>query len=111
MGETYGATDMSKLQALHDLLLDKSRWPDGFKWDYQLNTQCAIGLAEQTGLVARAEAFYPAAFDLDGIAFERIFRRAAGAENNPASWAKVTPAVVARRIKRHLKAQAHEGVE
>jgi len=97
---------MSKLQALHDLLLDESRWPDGFKWDYQLNTQCALGLAEQTGLVPVNHSSYPAAYGLDGVAFERIFRRAAGAEINPASWSKVTPAVVARRIKRHLKTQA-----
>ena len=42
---------MSTLQALHDLLLDRSKWPDDFVWDYGDCTSCAIGLACAAGLI------------------------------------------------------------
>ena len=42
---------MSTLQALHDLLLDRSKWPDDFVWNYDDCTTCAIGLAYRAELI------------------------------------------------------------
>ena len=99
---------MSKLQALHDLLRDETKWPEGFKWDYALNTKCALGLAERTGLVCRDQLYSPATFDLTQRDWFRIFQTPLGNRYrfNENNWAKVKPSTVALRIKRHLKAQA-----
>ena len=98
---------MSKLQALHDLLRDETKWPEGFKWDYALNTHCALGLAEKTGLVPTASVG-PYAFDLTQHDWLDIFQRPArgnGWHTSERNWSDVTPAMVARRIRKHLKAQ------
>ena len=42
---------MSTLQALHDLLLDRSKWPDDFVWNYESCDSCAIGLAWRAELI------------------------------------------------------------
>lgn len=98
---------MSKLQQLHDLLLDETRWPEGFKWDYALNTKCALGLALKSGLLP-SPYDGPFAFDLTQRNWDRIFQTPWGNRYrfNDDNWIKVKPSTVARRIKRHLKAQA-----
>ena len=97
---------MSKLQTLYDLLRDETKWPDGFKWDYALNTKCALGLAVDTGLISGDEMFRPAAFGLDQIEWERIFHQPMGSPYRESGYTKVKPSTVALRIKRQLKAMA-----
>jgi hypothetical protein len=96
---------MSKLQTLYDLLRDETKWPEGFKWDYAVTSQCALGLALATGMVDHCG---PTAFDLDILAWDRLFQTPLGNRYffNEDNWAKVKPSTVALRIKRHLKAQA-----
>ena len=97
---------MSTLQALHDLLRDETKWPAGFEWNYSLHTSCALGLAVATGLV-EGSIPGPGAFELTGPAWMDIFQRPArGSACSDDNYSKVTPAIVARRIKRHLKARA-----
>jgi hypothetical protein len=98
---------MSKLQELHDLLRDETKWPDGFKWDYSLKDHCALGLAVKTGLLDSPYTG-PYAFDLTGHDWERIFQTPLGNRYrfNEDNWAKVKPSTVALRIRKHLKAQA-----
>jgi hypothetical protein len=45
---------MSTLQALSDLLRDRTKWPDTFIWDFGDFDTCAIGLACRAGLIDRA---------------------------------------------------------
>jgi hypothetical protein len=99
---------MSKLQELHDLLRDETKWPDGFKWDYALNSKCALGLAIDTGLISWSEMRQPAAFGLDQSDWDHIFNTPWGGrgESREDSYTKVRPRTVALRIRRHLKAQA-----
>ena len=100
---------MSKLQELHDLLRDETKWPDGFKWDYAATAQCALGLAAKSGLLSSNDGDGPCAFDLTQRDWLDIFQRPARGNRfntSEANWQKVTPIMVARRIKRHLKAQA-----
>ncbi len=97
---------MSKLQELHDLLRDQSKWPLGFEWDYANNSKCALGLAVETGLLRRDEVYSPAAIGLDSATWERIFQRPMGGRFNEDAYTKVKPTTVALRIKRHLKAEA-----
>ena len=99
---------MSKLQTLYDLLRDETKWPDGFKWDYALNSKCALGLAVDTGLISWSEMRQPAAFGLDDVAWERIFQQPMGRSSpyRESGYTKVKPSTVALRIKRQLKAIA-----
>ena len=99
---------MSKLRELHDLLRDETKWPDGFKWDYSFKDHCALGLAVKTGLLDSPYTG-PYAFDLTKRDWERIFTRPArgdGWHTSERNWCDVTPVMVARRIKKHLKARA-----
>jgi hypothetical protein len=98
---------MSKLQELHDLLRDETKWPEGFKWDYALNSNCALGLALKSGIMP-SSYIGPYAFDLTQRDWDRIFQTPLGNRYrfNEDNWAKVQPSTVALRIKRHLKAQA-----
>jgi hypothetical protein len=100
---------MSKLQALHDLLHDETKWPEGFKWDYSLRSHCALGLATKSGLLSLSDGDGPYAFDLTQHDWLAIFQRPARGDafhTSEANWQKVTPVMVARRIKKHLKARA-----
>ena len=99
---------MSKLQELHDLLRDETKWPEGFKWDYALNTHCALGLAVKAGLLESHDTG-PYAFDLTQTDWLGLFQRPArgdGWHTSERNWSDVTPVMVARRIRKHLKAQA-----
>jgi hypothetical protein len=86
---------MSTLQALHDLLLDQSKWPDDFAWNYDDCQTCAIGLAWQVGLIdvdrpADAQGFD---FGIDHVTAHGIFYTTLNG-----SYAAVTPEIVAERI-------------
>ena len=86
---------MSTLQALHDLLLDRSKWPDDFVWNYDDCQTCAIGLAWQVGLIdvdRPAEAHGPD-FGIDCDTAHEIFYTTLNG-----SYAAVTPEIVAERI-------------
>jgi hypothetical protein len=86
---------MSTLQALHDLLLDQSKWPDDFAWNYDDCESCAIGLAWREGLIdvdrpADAHGYH---FGIDHVTAHEIFFTTLDG-----SYAAVTPEVVAERI-------------
>jgi hypothetical protein len=85
---------MSTLQALHDLLLDQSKWPDDFEWNYGSCDSCAIGLAWHTGLIDecpyRVHGYH---FNIDSETAHRIFFT-----THNGSYAAVTPEIVAERI-------------
>jgi hypothetical protein len=49
---------MSKLRDLQELLLDETRWPADFKWDYADARTCAIGLARATGMATKLGAIH-----------------------------------------------------
>lgn len=97
---------MSKLQALHDLLHDETKWPEGFEWDYARSSNCALGLALASGLLPSPYTG-PYAFDLTQRNWDHIFNTPWGGrgESREDSYTKVKPRTVALRIKRHLKAQ------
>ena len=86
---------MSTLQALHDLLLDRSKWPDDFEWDYADCQTCAIGLACRTGLIDvrpnDAKAWH---FGIDYHTYQEVFFYI----RDTHSYGDVTPEVVAERI-------------
>lgn len=86
---------MSTLQALHDLLLDQSKWPDDFVWDYGDTSCCAIGLACATGLLKDVKPNYVHGHHFgisDQHAHELFF------SGNIGVYSTVTPEVVADRI-------------
>ena len=96
---------MSKLQELRDLLRDETKWPEGFKWDYSVTSQCALGLALKSGMMS---GIGPYAFDLTRHEWDRIFQTPLGnryrfSEDN---FGKVKPSTVALRIARHLNQRA-----
>ena len=85
---------MSTLQALHDLLLDRSKWPDDFVWDYGDTSHCAIGLACAAGLLKVRHA------EVNGTHFgisENISQQLFFA-GNIGRYNTVTPEQVAKRI-------------
>ena len=86
---------MSTLQALHDLLLDQSKWPNNFVWDYRSCDMCAIGLAWRADLIdvdrpSHAQGYH---FGIDNETAHKIFYTTLNGE-----YAGVTPEVVAERI-------------
>lgn len=86
---------MSTLQALHDLLLDRSKWPDGFKWDYGDTNHCAIGLACASGLLEDVKPNHVHGYHFgvsDHHAHELFF------SGNISGHTRVTPEQVAERI-------------
>ena len=90
---------MSTLQALHDLLLDRSKWPDDFVWNYDSCDSCAIGLAWRAELIdvdrpSHAHGYH---FGIDRETTHRIFFNTLDG-----SYAAVTPEVVAERIAKVL---------
>ena len=98
---------MSKLQDLQDLLRDETKWPEGFKWDYSLNTKCALGLAYETGLISADEMLDPAVFGLTDSEWGSIFQTPlSSSPYREMGYTKVTPHTVSIRIARHLNRQA-----
>jgi hypothetical protein len=51
---------MSKLRDLQELLLDETRWPEDFEWNYARASTCAIGLARATGMARQFEEIHRA---------------------------------------------------
>jgi hypothetical protein len=85
---------VSTLKQLHDLLLDRSKWPDDFTWDYSDTSRCAIGLACASGLLD-VPPIYVAGYHF-GISNQHTHELFFTTHNG--SYAAVTPEVVAERI-------------
>lgn len=100
---------MSRLQKLHDLLLDHDRWPECFEWDYSEPSQCALGLAYEASLLGDTELHAvdasAALFDLDPITFNAIFFT----PTPGGTYQETSPEMIALRIRQFLegKAQSH----
>jgi hypothetical protein len=86
---------MSTLQALHDLLLDRSKWPDDFEWNYDDVTSCAIGLAWRAELIDASDPRHAHGyhFGIDDRTAHRLFYTTVDG-----SYKAVTPEIVAERI-------------
>jgi hypothetical protein len=88
---------MSTLQQLHDLLLDRSKWPDDFTWDYNDAKTCAIGLAHKAGLIhEHPHNVHGHTFGISDHAAYCIFFSVGSADAS--SYTGVTPEMIAKRI-------------
>jgi len=100
---------MSRLQKLHDLLLDRDLWPECFEWDYSEPSQCALGLAYEADMLGDTELLEVDTcawlFDLDPTTFSAIFFT----PTPGGTYQETSPEMVALRIRQFLegKEQPH----
>jgi hypothetical protein len=91
---------MSTLAALRDLLRDKTKWPEGFRWNFGDFATCAIGLAQRAGLIEGVRPVDVEAADLgiDEMDYWQLF-----ISSGPSP---MTPERVAERLDAYLATQS-----
>lgn len=78
-------------------LRDRSKWPKGFKWDFERCSTCAIGLSRRLGLASKvswAPFAMTKAFAIPAAMFQSAFLWSGGPE------VEVTPEMVADRLEK-----------
>lgn len=106
-------TKHAKLLWLADVLEDRTKWPEGFVWDYRSCPSCAIGLAYSLGQVPcvsgtaslTAESMADAGFVSDDDAAVDLFAAGNGSGHRVLAGhyrKAITPSMVASAIRQYV---------